>query len=165
VKIPVLLAAFAAYLVSGSNLPAQQIPPAGTSLTAVVTADTGTAAEGRRDGSAAAAERSVAGRAIVGFIGGLPIGLFGLVGPGDPALAIGVGSGVGIVGAAWRLGRSDPPLNQSIQERSESYRRAYSESYKDRLRKRRGKAAILGGVAGVVSGFGLLIALLSDLDT
>jgi hypothetical protein len=143
-----------------------QQAPAGISVAAAVTVDTGTAAEGLRAGSASAAERGVAGRAIGGFIGGLPIGFLGtLLIQGDPGGPIGVGLGLGIIGAAWKLGKIEPPQSQSMHERGETYKRAYLESYKERLSERRRKAAILGGLAGGVTGLGLLFMILSEIDT
>lgn len=143
-----------------------QLPPAQNSPTAPVTADTSTALQGIHAGSAAAAERSVAGRGMLGFIGGLPIGFLGtLLLQGDPAGPIGVGLGLGIIGVAWKLGDAAPPQTQSILERGEAYRRAYSESYEKRLSERRKKAALLGGLAGAVTGLGILFSLLSGLDT
>jgi len=103
---------------------------------------------------------------MLGFIGGLPIGFLGtLVIQGDPAGFIGLGSGVGIIGAAWRVGNAKPPPSQYIRERGEAYERSYSEGYEKRLRERRRNAAMLGGLAGGVVGFGILFALLSQITT
>ena len=136
------------------------------SATPRVPADTGTAEEGLRAGSAAAEDPDVTGRAMLGFIGGLPIGFLGtLVIQGDPAGFIGLGSGVGIIGAAWRVGNAKPPPSQYIRERGEAYERSYSEGYEKRLRERRRNAAMLGGLAGGVVGFGILFALLSQITT
>jgi hypothetical protein len=151
---------FAATIVGAQRLPGQSIGPA------QIAADTGTVAEGRQAGTAAAGEVQVVGRAAVGFIGGLPIGFLGiLVTQGDPAGPIGVGTGLLIIGAAARLGDTRPPRTQSLSERGDSYRRAFTESYGKRLLQRRGKAAMLGGLAGAVTGFGLLLALISQIDT
>ncbi len=87
-------------LIVATSVRAQQVP-AGGSFAVPIAADTGTTAEGARAGIAAAEERVVAGRAMGGFIGGLPIGFLGLLlTRADPAGAIGVGSGLGIIGAS-----------------------------------------------------------------
>jgi len=144
---------------------AQQVPPQ-NSATPRVPADTGTAEEGLRAGSAAAEDPDVAGRAMLGFVGGLPIGFLGtLVIQGDPAGVIGLASGVGIIGAAWKAGNAKPPPSGFIRERGEAYQRSYSQSYEKRLRERRRNAAMLGGVAGSVVGFAILFALLSQITT
>jgi hypothetical protein len=123
-------------------------------------------AEGARAGVAAAEERDVAGRAVGGFLGGLPIGFFGiLVLQPDPAGAIGVGGGLAIIGASWKLGGIEPPQTQSLRERGPAYRRAYTRSYGERLIQRRRNAALLGGVAGTLAGFALIFALISSIDT
>ena len=103
---------------------------------------------------------------MLGFIGGVPLGFLGpLVTQGDPGGAIGVGSGAAIIGGAWRLGTAKPPPSPYIQSRGEAYARSYSESYEKRLLERRRNAALLGGLAGTLTGFGFLILLLSTLTT
>ena len=141
---------------------AQQVP-AQNPATPPVTADTGTAVEGSRNGRSDADDPSVAGRAVLGFLGGLPIGFLGpLVSQGDPGGSIGIGSGVGIIGAAWIVGSAKPRPSPYHRERGEAYWRAYSESYKERLLERRAKAAVLGGLGGVLFGFGVLFLFLSQ---
>ena len=152
-------------LIVATSVRAQQVP-AGGSCAVPIAADTGTTAEGARAGIAAAEERVVAGRAMGGFIGGLPIGFLGiLVIQGDPVGAIGIGAGVGIIGASWRLGGIEPPQTQSLRDHGPAYQGAYARSYRERLLDRRRKAAILSGVAGSVTGFVLLFMLLSSIDT
>jgi hypothetical protein len=103
---------------------------------------------------------------MLGFLGGLPIGFLGtLVIQGDPAGFIGLGSGVAIIGAAWKAGNAKPPPSPYIRERGEAYQRSYSESYEKRLHERRRSAAMLGGVAGSIVGLGILFALLSQITT
>ena len=129
-------------------------------------ADTGTAEQGTRNGKSAAEDRAVSGRAMLGFLGGLPIGFLGItVSQGDPAGAIGIGSGAAIIGAAWRVGTAKPPPSRYVQSRGEAYARSYSESYEKRLLERRRNAALLGGLAGTGIGFGVLFLLLSQLTT
>jgi hypothetical protein len=157
----VIVAASAAWFIAMS-LGAQRAS-AQDSVSLKVLANTGTAQEGSRDGKSAAEERPVSGRAMVGFIGGLPIGFLGiLVLQGDPGGAIGIGSGAAIIGAAWRVGTAKPPLSPYIQSRGETYARFYSESYEERLLERRRNAALLGGLAGSAIGFGFLVLLLSQ---
>jgi hypothetical protein len=103
---------------------------------------------------------------MLGFIGGLPIGFTGiLVIQGDPAGFVGIGTGVVIIGAAWRVGSAKPPPSRYIRGRGEAYERSYSESYEQRLLERRKKAAMLGGLAGGAIGFGFLFLLLSQITT
>jgi len=143
-------------------LGAQQLPA--QDLRAQVGADSGTAAEGLRDGSADASERSVAGRAILGFLGGLPVGFFAPSAIAfDPGAIVGAALGVGIIGAGWKLVNAEPRPDHKNRGRGESYNAAYTEMYQERLLERRKKAAILGSLAGAVSGLGLLVSLLSQL--
>jgi hypothetical protein len=143
-----------------------QQAPAQNPAAPLVAADTGTAEEGLRAGSEAAEDPSVAGRAMLGFIGGLPIGFLGTSVIKSNAVGfIGIASGVGIIGAAWRTGNTTPPPSGHIRERGEAYEHSYSESYKKRLLERRRNAAMLGGLAGGVVGFGILFALLSQITT
>lgn len=144
-----------------ATLGAQQLR--GQDLRAQVGADTGTAAEGLRDGSADASERSVAGRMMLGFLGGLPVGFFAPSAVAfNPGSIVGVGLGLGVIGATWKLGDAKP-RPQSSRGRGESYNLAYSEIYRERLLERRKQAGILGGLVGGVSGLGLLVLLLSQL--
>jgi hypothetical protein len=160
----ILVAAGAAWCIATSV--GAQHASAQDSASVKPAADTGTAEEGSRDGKSAADDRPVSGRAMLGFIGGLPIGFLGItVSQGDPAGAISIGSGAAIIGAAWRLGTARPPPNRFMQSRGEAYARSYSESYKERLLERRRNAALLGGLAGTAIGFGVLILLLSQLTT
>ena len=152
-------------LITATSVRAQQVP-GGTTVAVPIAADTGTTVEGASAGIVAAEERVVAGRAMGGFIGGLPIGFLGLLlTRADPAGAIGVGSGLVIIGVSWKLGGIEPPQTQTLREHGPAYQRAYSRSYGERLRQRRRNAAILGGVAGTVTGFGLLFLLLSSITT
>jgi len=144
-----------------ATLGAQLLP--GQELRTQVSADTGTAAEGFEDGSADASERSVAGRMMLGFVGGLPVGFFATSAVAfNPGSIAGVGLGLSIIGATWKLGDAEPRPH-SNRRRGESYNRAYSEIYQERLLERRKQAGILGGLAGGVSGLGLLVLLLSQL--
>ena len=164
-RLSLLAVAAAVCWFIATSVGAQQAS-AQNSATPRVPVDTGTAEEGLRAGSAAADDPDVTGRAMLGFIGGLPIGFLGaLVIQGDPAGFIGLGSGVGIIGAAWRVGNAKPPPSRYIRERGEAYERSYSESYEKRLRERRRNAAMLGGLVGGVVGFGILFALLSQITT
>jgi hypothetical protein len=103
---------------------------------------------------------------MLGFIGGLPIGFLGpAVIKANPLGFVGIGSGIGIIGAAGRVGNTKPSSSRYIRERGEVYERAYSESYEKRFLERRRNAATLGGLTGGVVGFGLLFLLLSQIKT
>ena len=160
----IVIAAGATWLIATSV--GAQHASAQDSVSVKPIADTGTAEEGSRDGRSAAEDRSVAGRGMVGFIGGVPIGFLGpLITQGDPGGAIGVGSGAAMIGGASRLGTAKPPPSQCIQSRGEAYARACSESYEKRLLERRARAALLGGLAGTLTGLGFLMLVLSTLTT
>jgi hypothetical protein len=103
---------------------------------------------------------------MLGFVGGLSIGFLGTaVIKANPLGFVGLGSGIGIIGAAGRAGNARPSSSRYIRERGEVYERAYSESYERRFLERRRNAAMLGGLTGGVFGFGLLLLLLSQITT
>jgi hypothetical protein len=100
---------------------------------------------------------------MLGFVGGLPVGFFAPSAVAfNPGSIAGVGLGLGVIGATWKLGDAEP-RPQRGRGRGEAYTRAYSEIYQERLVERRKQAGILGGLAGGVSGLGLLVLLLSHL--
>lgn len=131
---------------------------------AEIAVDTGSAEEGGQAGKTAGGKRSVTDRFAMAFLGGLPIGLLG-VALEDPVGFIALGVGVVTIDAAWKAGSVAPSPHEIRTDRGEAYRRAYRESYGKRLRERRGKAAMLGGLVGTVTGFGLLFVLLSGSGT
>ena len=129
-------------------------------------ADTSTAEEGMRAGIEAANDRNVAGQAILGFVGGVPIGFSALVLRQGDAPAILAGAvGVGIIETTWRIGNATPRLTPAVEERGAAYARAYSRSYRERLVERRRNAARVGGLVGTLSGLGLLFYALSQVTT
>jgi len=119
-----------------------------------------------RAGIEAANERNVAGQAILGFVGGLPIGFSALVlGQGDTPTILAGAVGVAIIETTWRIGSAAPPPTPAVEERGGAYARAYARSYRERLLERRRKAARVGGLVGTLSGLGLLFFALSQVTT
>jgi hypothetical protein len=144
---------------------AQLIEARGASVT-VLKADTGTYAEGMRAGIEAANDRNVAGQAILGFVGGVPIGFSALIlGQTDTPAILFTAVGVAIVETTWRIGSTTPPRTPFVERRGDAFSRAYSTTYRERLVQRRKKAARLGGVAGAIAGAGLLVLALSSSST
>jgi hypothetical protein len=128
--------------------------------------DAATVDEGARAGIAAANDQIIVGRAVGGFAGGLPVGLFALtLVNGNPVAIVGAGVGVGIVETSWRLGATAPRLTPALLNGDQAFRHAFEKSYRERLIERRKAAARLGGVAGGVAGFGFFIWLLSSITT
>jgi len=124
-------------------------------------------AEAEQDGRRDAATRSVSGRAAVGFVGGLPVGLFGVFAFADGGAGIiPAAAGVGVVSAASRGAATLPePAQRSAAARGGVYERAYVESYRRTLQARRRRAAWLGGAAGAAAGLIVLLALVSQVTT
>jgi hypothetical protein len=55
-------------------------------------------------------------------------------------------------------------LQRDDNSHGTEYASAFNEAYAQRLRERRGKAALIGGAIGTVAGLGFLIHFLSNLD-
>jgi hypothetical protein len=141
------------------SLRAQEVVPS----TSEVAADS-LAALGHRDGRAAAGERGIAGRATVAFVGGLPVGFFGLFVLLDrDAPQIGfTGLGLGLIASAATYGRVSPPadLAEQATARGPEYEQAFRSSYRARVESRRHNAVLWGAAAGIAAGFGALFLLL-----
>jgi hypothetical protein len=152
------------FILAVSPLSAQEIKADSLRL---VPADTGTWAEGRADGRAAGSMPPVAGRAVAGFAGGVPVGFFGILSFAHPVPAIATVAGAAAVIAAVGSGSValPPSLSDEARRRSPSYAAGFAEGYADRLRSRRRTAAIWGGVAGTASGFALLVLMLSQINS
>jgi len=116
---------------------------------------------GRREGRESANDAVVAHRGLIGFVLGVPIGVFLLpaVYIASPLLIAGEGVGVAAVIGAGRAGRADPPatLAAHAAARGPEYERGLREGYAERLRSRRMKAVAGGAAAGMVSGTALLL--------
>jgi hypothetical protein len=129
-------------------------------------ADSGTWAQGREAGRAAGRLPPVTARAVGGFIGGLPVGALGIFAllDRDPVQVLGTGVGLAVIIGAATRGSAAPPaeLMATATARGDTYARAFGDGYAERLRGRRRAAALLGGTAGAVAGFGALVALLSQ---
>jgi hypothetical protein len=106
---------------------------------------------------------------LAGFVGGLPIGFSGIpaLTDHDAVFVLSTGAGFGIVGGAVLSGSVDPPpaLADSAAARGAAYEQAFRKEYVAQLHRRRARAALGGGVAGVVSGFALLFWALSQIST
>ncbi|CAA9329790.1 MAG: hypothetical protein AVDCRST_MAG68-2428 [uncultured Gemmatimonadetes bacterium] len=120
-------------------------------------------------GRAAAGRASTAGYAVGGFLGGVLLGLGGyalLEGerPHNPlALYAGFGAGV-VTGAVVTAGESGRELPARVAERLRALtpeeREAFRAAYTARVRERRTRAAVLGGLAGTAVGASAVAALL-----
>ncbi|HEX6574251.1 MAG TPA: hypothetical protein VF042_04705 [Gemmatimonadaceae bacterium] len=121
--------------------------------------------DARAAGRHAADSVDVYGRAFSGFGSGI---LLGAVAPvaiyGRNTLAIGVTvAGVGWLIASAKAGNARPP--QAIVDRVDpASQPAFIDSYSTRLRKRRARAALIGGGTGAVVGAGALVAFLVKLS-
>ena len=124
---------------------------------------------GRREGRESANDAVVAHRGLIGFVLGIPIGVYLLpaVYIANPLLIVGEGVGVAAVVGVGRTGRADPPATLAAHAavRGPEYERGLREGYAERLRSRRMKAVAGGAAAGMVSGTALLLwALLHTSD-
>ena len=160
VRITVRSLALAAALAAPALAPAQIAP---------APADTLTAEEGTHAGRLAARQPTVAGRALAGFVGGLPVGFFGLIALRDPspepkAFA---GAGLAAIVAAASVGSVAPgdSLASAAASYGPVYQRAFTEAYGRRLGSRRRAAATAGGLLGAGVGLATLIAFLSGMST
>jgi hypothetical protein len=137
--------------------------------TRVQTADSSAWANGWYAGRAAAGTQPVTGRAAAGFLGGLPVGMFGFVALSqrDALPVIAAGGGLAVIGAAAMPGRMDPPaaVAATAAARGVTFERAFVQGYAERLGSRRRSAALVGGVAGAATGLGILVLLLSQITT
>ena len=117
-------------------------------------------------GSEAASQQLVGHRAILAFVAGFPLGV-GIAASRqsyEPRAWGLVGMSVATVVAAANLGKTEVP--QWIMEDPTVWRggdeRAFREGYAERLRSRRAKAAIRGGVAGALLSIALLITVVPE---
>ena len=116
-------------------------------------------------GAKAASSVSVTGRAFGGFASGV---LLGSVAPvaiyGRNTLALGATAiGIGSLIASARAGDARPP-QLLLDGVDRSAQPAFIEGYSKRLRKRRARAALIGGGTGAVVGAGALVAFLVKLS-
>lgn len=120
-------------------------------------------------GSSAAEAPSVSSHGVAGFIGGLPLGLLGIVAlkDRDSPQIVGAGGGLALIAAATLVGPAEPPadLLLAADERGRAYAAGFITGYETRLRSRQRRAALVGGLAGVGAGLGLLILALSGAPT
>jgi len=151
------------WVVLATPVGAQVTPPVDAARTR--SADSVAWTNGWRAGEAAAEAQPVAGRAAAGFLGGLPVGLFGVVALAgrDELPVVAAGGGLAVIAAAARPGRREAPAAEITRDgaRDAMYERAFARAYSERLVGRRRSAAIVGGLAGAATGLGLLLVLLS----
>ena len=116
---------------------------------------------GRREGRESANDAVVAHRGLIGFVLGVPIGVYLLpaVYSASPLHIAGEGAGIATVVGVGRVGSADPPATLAAQAalRGPDYERGLREAYAERLRSRRMKAVAGGAAAGMASGAALLI--------
>jgi len=124
-------------------------------------ADSASWEAGRREGRESANDAVVAHRGLIGFVLGVPIGVYLLpaVYMASPVLIAGEGVGVAAVIGVGRAGSVEPPAALAAQAaaRGPEYERGLREAYSERLRSRRMKAVAGGAAAGVASGAALLL--------
>lgn len=157
-----LLPALALALATAGAARAQEAaPPPADSAVAL-------AAEGRGDGRLHAGRPGTGGSFAAGFAAGLPIGFFGLAAgvslrPVPVAGALGgVAGGGAALGFAERPARVLPPeLEQRLAGRGSVYGEAFRHAYSARLRDRRRKAVMAGGLTGTAVGLVLVLQALS----
>lgn len=121
---------------------------------------------GARAGTLAVQQPSVGGRFVLGFLGGVPTGLYclPLVMQGDPGPATISSAGLLLLlGATWAGRHSIAPGDlASVGARESSYREAFATAYSSTVGHRRTRAALLGWFLGVVVGLGTVLLTLSD---
>lgn len=126
---------------------------------------------GRTDGRRLAGRPGVLGYAAGGFAGGLPVGFVGLfaVFTGRAAFVAPTAAGAAVLTATTvRANRAvvlPPDVERGLERRSPEYGQAFRDAYAERLRGRRREAAVLGGIAGTVAGFALLLKVGLSGDT
>ena len=159
-----LLLVFA--IASTARLGAQDTTP--SEAASVIAQDSVAWREGLWAGHQSAERESVAGRAALGFLGGVPAGFFLIPAVTlSPPWMIVAGSGGAVVISAARMGGSEPSAD--IVERAangrEAFARGFRQGHTERLRARRHKAAIVGGTVGAAAGFGYFLWLVSHIYT
>ncbi len=163
--MPTSLRLLLAFVIAGATpLSAQDTTPRDTA--SVIVEDSTEWREGLWAGHESADRQSVAGRAALGFLGGVPTGFFLIPAAVAPQWTLAAGSGVAVVISAARMGGSEPPAD--VVERAangrEAFARAFRQGHIERLRARRHKAALAGGALGAAAGVGSFLWLLSHID-
>lgn len=118
----------------------------------------------RREGRRAAGRADTFGRGTLAFFGGVPIGFFGPLVPfafREPVALVPPAVGAGLVALAV-AGRAEPPDELATQAaaRGPVYARVYRDAYTERLRARRKRATLIGGIAGAGTGVALLVVVI-----
>jgi hypothetical protein len=133
---------------------------------AVVVTDSGTWSDGQRAGRDAAARESVGDRGALAFLGGLPVGFFGLLALSDhdAIQTFSTGGGLALISYAFARRPPQPAMRQHGEARGETYSRAFAEAYSSRMRSRQQFAAVAGGAVGGATGLGALFFLLTHLE-
>jgi hypothetical protein len=156
------------------TLGAAVITPIANAQDAPAGATTDAARRGHRAGRTAADTTPVRGYVVVGALTGFVGGALGF--PFWASNAAAVGS-LALVPFAWTVAvagkrsRAAPTLDLAarIQSEPEAYQEAFRASYAQRLAQRRRRAAIIGGVGGVLVGaaafVGLVVAAISTAGT
>jgi hypothetical protein len=165
--MPTSLRLLLAFVVVGAtSLSAQDTTPRDTA--SVIVEDSTAWREGLSAGHESAERQSVAGRASLGFLGGVPTGFFLLPAVTlSPPWILAAGSGVALVISAGRTGGSEPPADvvESAANGREAFARGFRQGHTERLRARRHKAALVGGAVGVAAGLGYFFWLVSNIST
>lgn len=131
----------------------------------------------RHEGAVAANRHSTIGHAAASIASGLVLGYMlpitlregdsGSLHDPETRFVVSGMAGLAISFALASRGTSAPaPGERQLKgDRSPEYRDAYQEGFARRLRERRQRAVLLGGIAGSAAGFGLLYLLVQLTDT
>lgn len=119
----------------------------------------------------AAGERGVGGYFAVSYLAGVPTGVMlpvALVSSDPTATALG-GAGVAVIlGTTAAADRGADQLPEYIvlrlEHESPHYQRTFRTAYAEQLTRRRARAGLWGGAAGVGTGLGLVVWVVSQLN-
>lgn len=130
-------------------LQAQQAQPSALTL-AASTADTALIGKAMLDGRAVADSTSTSGWTAAGFGGGFALGVLG-------------------TGATWLFARGSdvgPPVERrlAIATESEMYRQAFAAGYSNRLKAKRKRSALVGGVSGMATATAVVLVYFAFSD-
>lgn len=108
---------------------------------------------------------AVAPAAAVGFFG--TIGASEGFGFGDPETGLAALGAAGLlltIGVARWTAAPPGPEDRRLVDRPSSYQRAFRDAYTQRLRQRRGRAILWGGLTGAAAGLGFLLLVAISVD-
>ena len=165
--MPTSLRLLLAFVIAGAT-PLGAQGAALTDTTTIVANDSVEWREGFSAGQESAERQSVAARAALSFLGGVPTG-FSLI-PAvtlSPPWMLVAGSGSAVMISAGRMGGSEPPSDvvEKAANGRETFARGFRRGHTERLRERRHTAALVGGATGAAAGLGFFVWLVSQMYT